>query len=39
MPPWEDGVLMRMRQVFMASACLAIFSFSVVEMNSEEVWP
>ncbi len=27
MPPWEVGVLMRMRQVFMASACLWIFSF------------
>ena len=30
MPPWELGVLTRMRQVFMALACLAIFSFSVV---------
>ena len=39
MPPCELGVLTRMRQVFMAAACLAIFSFSVVEMNSDEVWP
>ena len=27
MPPWEDGVLIKIRQVFIASACFAIFSF------------
>ena len=38
-PPWEEGVLTRIRQVFMAAACFAIFSFSLTLMYREEVWP
>ena len=39
MPPWEDGVLMTMRQAFMALACFIIFSFWEGWMYSEAVWP
>ena len=39
MPPWEEGVLIRIRQVFMAAACFAIFSFSFTLMYKEEVCP
>src|SRR5699024_1102027 len=38
-PPWEEGVLIRIRQVFIAAACLAIFSFSAVLTYREEVCP
>ena len=40
MPPWEEGVLTRMRQVFIAAAKRPIFSFSfTASIYREEVWP
>ena len=33
----EDGVLTRIRQVFIADACFAIFSFSGVFIYNDEV--
>jgi len=40
MPPWEEGVLTRMRQVFIRAAKASILSFSVTALTyREEVWP
>ena len=38
-PPWEEGVFTRIRQVFMAAWCFASFSFSATLTYREEVWP